>query len=150
MTSESASQDGATRPAAYALGFAGLLPFIGLSALVLAGSGPVLSIGPRTALLTYGAVIASFLGGIRWGVALRGTDHAPRDLALSIVPSLLAWGCLALHPPFDLGALGILVLAWGLVDQDMPRRSFAPSWFGRLRLVLSGVAGLSLLAATFA
>jgi hypothetical protein len=150
MTNDGASQDGRTRQAAYALGLAGLLPFIGLSALVLVGTGPVLGIAPRMALLTYGAVIASFLGGIRWGVALRGTDHAPRDLVLSVVPSLLAWCCLALRAPFDLGALGILVLAWGLVDQDMPRRDLAPTWFGRLRLLLSGVAGLSLLAAAFA
>jgi hypothetical protein len=147
MTNEGAGQDGATRQAAYALGLAGLLPFIGLSALCLAGAGPVLGIAPRMALLTYGAVIASFLGGIRWGVALRGTDHAWRDLGLAVVPSLVAWGCLALREPLDLAALGLLVLAWGLVDQDMPRRSLAPPWFGRLRLLLSGVAGLSLLAA---
>jgi hypothetical protein len=43
--------------------------------------------------------------------------------------------------------LGCLVLSWGFVDQDLPRRGLVPVWLGRLRLVLSAVAGTSLLVA---
>jgi hypothetical protein len=146
---EGERRDGATGEAAYTLGLSGLIPFIGLSALCLAGTGPVLGISPRAALVVYGAVIASFLGGIRWGTALREPGPSWRDLTLSVVPSLVAWACLALRAPLDLAGLGLLVLVWGLVDQDMPRRGLAPAWFGRLRLLLSGVAGLSLLAAAY-
>jgi len=131
------------------LGIAGLVPFIGFAALAVSGSdGGLGTIGlmPRTILSAYGAVIASFLGGIRWGAAAaRGGGNA--DYLLAIVPSLLAWTALAAPTPWDLRILGLLVLAWGLVDQDLARRGLVPTWLGRLRLGLSTVAGLALLIA---
>lgn len=133
------------------LGLGGLIPFVALAFLALTGSASRIGVpadAARAALLAYGAIIASFLGGIRWGLALReGGRAATLDLLLSVVPSLIAWACLALPRPFDAGALGILLLAWGAVDQDLPRRGLAPAWFGRLRILLSGIAGLAMLAA---
>lgn len=127
------------------LGAAGLIPFVGLAGLVLAGLPGPFGLAPRAALVAYGAVIASFLGGIRWGIAAaRGLGFA--DYALAVVPSLVAWSALALPAPLDLRALGGLVVVWGLVDQDLPRRGVAPGWLGRLRLALSAVAGLALIA----
>ncbi|GEP04589.1 DUF3429 domain-containing protein [Methylobacterium oxalidis] len=131
------------------LGVAGLIPFLGFAALAVSGSdGGLGTIGlsPRTILSAYGAVIASFLGGIRWGAAAaRNAGNA--DYLIAIVPSLLAWAALAAPAPWDLRILGGLVLAWGLIDQDLPRRGLVPVWLGRLRLVLSGVAGAALLIA---
>ncbi|WP_430910818.1 DUF3429 domain-containing protein [Methylobacterium sp. sgz302541] len=131
------------------LGVAGLVPFVGFSVLAVSGSdGGLGSIGlmPRTLLSAYGAVIASFLGGIRWGAAAaRGGGNA--DYLLAIVPSLLAWTALAAPAPWDLRVLGLLVFAWGLIDQDLARRGLVPVWLGRLRLGLSSVAGLALLIA---
>ena len=136
-------------PVALVLGIAGLIPFLGFAFLSVSGGDAGLStigLSPRTVLSTYGAVIASFLGGIRWGAAAaRGGSGA--DYAVAIVPSLLAWAALAVPAPWDLRMLGCLVLAWGLVDQDLPRRGLVPVWLGRLRLGLSAVAGLSLLIA---
>lgn len=133
------------------LGLGGLIPFVVLALLALTGWTPRFGLSSdtaRAALITYGAIIASFLGGIRWGLALRESGRAAAlDLVLSVVPSLLAWACLALPRPFDACALGFLLLAWGAVDQDLPRRGLAPVWFGRLRIILSGVAGLAMLAA---
>lgn len=131
------------------LGIAGLVPFLGFAALAVSGSdGGLGTIGlsPRTILSAYGAVIASFLGGIRWGAAAaRGAGNA--DYMLAIVPSLLAWAALAAPAPWDLRILGGLVLLWGIVDQDLSRRGLTPAWMGRLRLLLSGVAGAALLVA---
>lgn len=131
------------------LGVAGLIPFLGFAALAVSGSdGGLGTIGlsPRTILSAYGAIIASFLGGIRWGAAAaRGAGNA--DYLVAIVPSLLAWAALAAPAPWDLRILGALVLLWGLVDQDLSRRGLAPAWMGRLRLALSVVAGLALLIA---
>ncbi|MFC6788297.1 DUF3429 domain-containing protein [Methylobacterium komagatae] len=134
---------------AIVLGVAGLIPFLGFAALAVSGSdGGLGTIGlsPRTILSAYGAVIASFLGGIRWGAAAaRGGSGG--DYFIAIVPSLVAWAAMAAPAPWDLRILGVLVLAWGLVDQDLTRRGLAPVWLGRLRLVLSGVAGAALLVA---
>lgn len=131
------------------LGVAGLIPFLGFAALAVSGTdGGLGTIGlsPRTILSAYGAIIASFLGGIRWGAAAaRGAGNA--DYLLAVVPSLLAWAALAAPAPWDLRILGLLVLAWGLIDQDLSRRGLVPHWLGRLRLVLSVVAGLALLVA---
>ncbi|KQO72635.1 hypothetical protein ASF22_12985 [Methylobacterium sp. Leaf87] len=136
-------------PAAVILGIAGLIPFLGFAFLSVSGGNAGLStigLDPRMVLSTYGAVIASFLGGIRWGAAAaRGGGGA--DYAIAIVPSLLAWAALAMPAPWDLRTLGSLVLAWGFIDQDLPRRGLVPVWLGRLRLVLSVVAGASLLVA---
>lgn len=131
------------------LGIAGLVPFLGFAALAVSGSdGGLGTIGlmPRTILSAYGAVIASFLGGIRWGAAA-ARDGGNADYLLAIVPSLLAWTALAAPAPWDLRILGLLVFAWGLVDQDLARRGLVPAWLGRLRLGLSSVAGLALLIA---
>lgn len=131
------------------LGVAGLIPFLGFAALSVAGNDGglgTLGLSPRTILSAYGAVIASFLGGIRWG-AVAARNAGSGDYLLAIVPSLVAWAALAAPAPWDLRILGVLVLAWGLVDQDMPRRGIVPRWLGRLRLVLSGVAGAALLVA---
>lgn len=131
------------------LGLGGLIPFIGFAVLSVSGNdGGLGTIGlsPRLILCAYGAIIASFLGGIRWGAAAaRGGGNA--DYVIAIVPSLVAWGALAVPAPWDLRVLGILVLGWGLVDQDLPRRGLVPRWLGHLRLALSAIAGASLLIA---
>ncbi|GJD59264.1 DUF3429 domain-containing protein [Methylobacterium dankookense] len=131
------------------LGIAGLVPFLGFAALSVAGSDGGLGnlgLAPRTILSAYGAVIASFLGGIRWGAAA-ARNAGNGDYLLAIVPSLIAWAALAAPAPWDLRTLGVLVLAWGLIDQDLSRRGLVPRWLGRLRLVLSGIAGAALLVA---
>jgi hypothetical protein len=136
-------------PLALVLGIAGLIPFLGFAFLSISGNDAGLStvgLSPRTILSAYGAVIASFLGGIRWGAAAaRGGSNL--DYVVAILPSLIAWTALALPAPWDLRVLGFLVLAWGLIDQDLPRRGLVPRWLGWLRLGLSGVAGLALLVA---
>lgn len=131
------------------LGIGGLIPFLGFAVLSISGSdGGLGTIGlsPRMILSAYGAVIASFLGGIRWGAAA-ARDGGNADYVIAIVPSLVAWTALALPAPWDLRVLGLLVLAWGLIDQDLARRGLVPRWLGHLRLVLSAVAGASLLVA---
>jgi hypothetical protein len=83
-------------------------------------------------------------------LAVAQPDQAPvrRDYVLSVVPSLAAWGALALPASWDMRALGALILALGLIDQDLAARGLAPAWFGRLRLGLSLGAGLALLLAS--
>ena len=133
-----------------ALGLAGLLPFWGLAMALLVHSAFALDTQRLDlALATYAAIIVSFLGGIRWGLALRGGNDGGAPYALSVVPSLVAWAALAAPEPWRLVILGLVALALGPLDLDLVRSGAAPLWFGRLRLILSTGAGVALLLGAF-
>ena len=132
-------------PAPLVLGLGGLIPFWVLALAVLAGGAA--GYGPgrlALALAAYGAIIASFLGGIRWGFAVREGDGGLR-YAISVLPSLLAWAALAAPEPWRLALLGVLVIVLWPADQALVRAGIAPPWFGRLRMILSLGAGAALL-----
>ncbi len=131
------------------LGLAGLLPFwglaLGLSVTPVAGWTTAQF---ALALATYGAVIVSFLGGIRWGLATASARQASAgQYGLAVLPSLAAWGALALPVVPRLALLGIVALALGPLDTPLVTAGLAPAWYGRLRLMLSAGAGAALLAA---
>lgn len=117
-------------PAARWLGFTGLLPFL---AAAVAVRFPALPVPATAALIAYGAVILSFLGGIRWGLAMGAPDPA-WWLGISVLPSLLGWIALLLP-----AAAGLVLLAGGFVAMLLAdfRLPDAPDWYPRLRLPLS-------------
>ncbi len=138
--------------AAIWLGVFGLLPFGG-SALSAAFLGEPYSGWAIAALMAYGAVILSFLGGIHWGVAIAsdpGNGALPGRLMVSVAPSLVAWAGLLL--PLR---VGLLVLAAGFaailyVDIRATRAGEMPSWYPRLRRPLSSAVIAALLLSNIA
>jgi hypothetical protein len=134
------------------LGLAGLVPFVVLALAIATGSGWRLGINLMASMLAqYAAVILAFLGGIRWGLALRLPASLRRStlFVLSVIPTLTGWFALALKRPYDLAILALALLSLGLADQALSRDGTAPAWFGRLRLILTGVAVLSLAVAAY-
>jgi hypothetical protein len=94
------------------LGYAGLLPFVCLS-LATWYFQDALRLQLAYALLTYAATIASFLGAIHWGLAMRGADATDQTTPLllwGVTPCLLAW--VALLIPLGMGLWGLAVLLW--------------------------------------
>jgi fermentation-respiration switch protein FrsA (DUF1100 family) len=82
----------ATGPSAWAqrLGYAGLLPFV-LLAIATWVAEPGRRAFAVLALAGYGAVIASFLGAIHWGLLMRDTSKQSLSLlGWGVMPSLLA------------------------------------------------------------
>ncbi|NXX64138.1 TMM69 protein, partial [Scopus umbretta] len=133
------------KPALY-LSLAGLIPFVSVP-LLMAIQGtyyPELAF----AQVTYGAVTASFLGGVRWGFALPENSPAKPDwlnLANSTVPPLLAWQAL-LFKEITHGTI-MLVMALGIaLHYDISLLPTYPRWFKVLRVVGTVVMVLSLLA----
>jgi len=131
------------------LGALGLVPFAalaGLLPLVGADLKPALA----HALLGYGAVILSFLGGVHWGLAI-GSNPPAADAAirtrliLSVVPSLIAWAALLL-PAGGLFVLAAAIALMLVVDIRATRAGEAPPWYPRLRIPLSCAVAASLLA----
>jgi flagellar motor component MotA len=134
------------------VGLGGLIPFIGL-ATVIALAPEIGGLGQRAlhmALVTYAALIASFIGGVRWGNALSGHSRQTHEFIISVIPSLLAWLALATPRPFDLMLLIGVFLALGVSDVGLAISGGAPRWYGKLRVFLTAIATLSLLSALFA
>ena len=135
------------------LGLGGLIPFWVLAISRVTGVG--LGIPPATislALAAYAATILAFLGGIRWGLAMRGSDvgSAVTDYGVAVVPQLVGWAGLAVPDPWRFFLLGAVVLGLGPLDRNLVARGLAPAWFGRLRLILSVGAGAALFLAALA
>ena len=135
-----------------ALGHAGLVPFVTLSLLLWVVTEEALPYVAMT-LVAYAALVASFLGGLHWGlvwVRQAGLPDVPPlperaaklHLLWGVVPSLLAWPG-ALMPAYAaLPWLGLLLVVCYLVD----RKTFPASGLGHwltLRFQLSSVAALS-------
>lgn len=130
---------------ALALGSAGLIPFVSAPACLMQMSEFCPTVGQ--AQLAYGAVILSFLGGVRWGKLV--TPGSPiqgswSQFGWSVTPSLIAWPAL-LMPSYPLANLTV-TLGLGLCGyMDFKQAGYEP-WFKGLRIVLTTVATISLLA----
>ena len=121
------------------LGGLGMIPFV---ALLFAKTFSSDVLNPRLsfALLAYGAIILSFLGGVQWGLAIAVPQIDSilwRRLTLSILPSLVAW--VALVMPYSIGffILAGAFVAMLLVDVQASRVQEAPAWYQKLRWPLS-------------
>jgi hypothetical protein len=149
------TNDSRIPPVPLILGLAGLIPFLGLGLAVAFDYEPVPGLPALAvqALALYGATIASFLGGIRWGQAVADPDQGRARIhyAIAVLPQLVAWGLVAAYQLLGLGrawcfgGLAALVLASGLADYAYAQVGGAPLWFGRLRVILSVGAGIALI-----
>ena len=128
---------------ALVLGFSGLLPFVFLGSIYVYQS-PDVNNGISSALLAYGAIILSFLGGVRWGVAMgeASPTRIGSQLCISIMPSLLGWIAFLVKNPIGLLILTTAFFLMLLLDYKLPG---APNWYFSLRVLLSTAVIASLL-----
>jgi hypothetical protein len=142
-------------PSAFWLGWAGVTPFAGLAALLLLDATSIAGIDQSralTALLAYGMIILSFMGGVQWGLEMaRGSPGAGTTsglgYAVSVVPALIAFGASFASP-----AAALLILAVGFAlllayDLRRIREGVGPDWYARLRVQLSTAVVTCLAAA---
>lgn len=134
---------------ALALGIAGLIPFVGLSGIIVLNAHLPASDAWR-ALTLFGAVVLSFSGGVQWGLSMaRGAVSS--DYAASVLPALVAWFAVAFMPPrpaTTMLAIGFALLL--LYDLARVRRGEAPAWYAVLRRWLTAIVLAALLIALFA
>lgn len=134
------------------LGAGGVLPFAALATAALLGLDWRYGLPGglfRQALVGYGAVILSFLGGVRWGIGLRHGDAPGRTrfLVVSVIPAVLAWAALLMPRPHDISLLIACFLAVAVLDVAMVRGGHAPAWYATLRLALTAAVVLVLIVA---
>jgi len=129
------------------LGITSSVPFI---ALGLAALSP-LSFGNLQAaqlLCGYAVVVASFMGGTLWGGTFSGTRASHSDAVVSVTAALSLWPALWMPQQsllLFLALLFALLLAYDLIRFKQRR---IPSWYCRLRIVLSTVAIASIAITT--
>ncbi|ANI99374.1 hypothetical protein A8O14_04250 [Polynucleobacter wuianus] len=106
-------------PLVLKLGYAGLIPFVGLALLVQLAPTPLNYLSAES-LAGYGAVITSFMGALHWGASLQTLGKAPsgdrwidRNAWIwGVIPALVAWVALHIYIP-----LGLLIMASTLIIQ---------------------------------
>ncbi|NNF96911.1 MAG: DUF3429 domain-containing protein [Halobacteria archaeon] len=129
------------------LGYAGLIPFVALSA--------ALWLAPATyqvlinqALLLYASLILAFIGAVHWGLAMLMTNmDYQRQLRFSVIPALVAWFALFLPEILNYSVLIIAFALLCLFDTRMAKTGRAPSWYPHLRSPLTAVVVTSLIVA---
>lgn len=131
------------------LGYAGLLPFVALASAAWLAPVAMQALAVQ-ALVAYGATIASFLGAIHWGLAMRPGARTPAlSFGWGVVPSLLAWVALLVNPGTGLLLLTALLGVCFAVDAKVYPPCGLRAWLP-MRFALTLFAGLSCLAAALA
>ena len=137
-------------PLCWVLALAGAIPFIALAAS-LTTFEPMLGVvilDRYMLLISYAAIIITFIGAVHWGVAI-ASEHPKRNLLLiySVLPSLLAWALINVLMDWSvqLIMLAALIVLVFIADRLLVFESVAQD-YGKLRLTLTLIVASSLLA----
>ncbi|MDE3059421.1 MAG: DUF3429 domain-containing protein [Pseudomonadota bacterium] len=130
-----------------------VMPFVVLSTSVPLRLFPYSSAVVEV-LLTYAAVVISFLGGIHWGVAV--TQYAAKRniahmlIAEGVWPSLVAWGVLFFGDTYTkLLVLTLLYTFVWTIDSLLYNNDMIPQWFFNVRCIVTPIVVVSLYVAYF-
>lgn len=129
--------------AVLAYGLLGLLPFLACPLAVALAPG--LRGAAAVLLAGYAALILSFLGGARWGLAVREAAPRPEVVGLAMLPTLAGLALLTLTGVAPrLQFLGLAAALLGVCAWDI-RSAGLPGWYAPLRTILTAgaVAGLA-------
>lgn len=130
-------------PIARRLAYAGLAPFVlgALLALLVRAEAHLYVV---MGLSAYAAVIVSLLGGIHWGLGMRGGVPSPAPFAWAVAPSLVAWIAVQMPPDAGLVIEAAMLVACYLVDRRVYPGHGLSHWL-TLRFRLTIIATLSCL-----
>ena len=130
------------------LGYAGLIPFVLLTALMWLVDEELLPF-VAVALSGYAGAIVSFLGGVHWGIGFMKGEATPQfHFVWGVVPSLIAWLALMMPAYAALPLFGLVVVACYAVDSKTYPAAGLASWLPmRLRLTVVATASCVLGAA---
>ena len=92
------------------------------------------------------ALSLSFLGGIRWGILLRGQPLKPLVLAATLIPAIVGWASLLLSGPIAVGVLLLAVCGMGAWDSFYWHNSTTLHWYAKVRTIMTLLAALAHMA----
>ena len=139
-------------PLAIILSAGGLIPFF-LTGLYAVRANPVADqYNPAAVLglISYAAVILSFIGAVHWGFVIEGREE-PQErsrLMLGVLPALVGWGAVMLalvaQPAASLAMLVAGFVGAAVVEQRACRRGLVPRAYMIMRWVLTIIVALVL------
>lgn len=104
-----------------------------------------------TLMSLYSVVILSFLGGVRWAMALGSREERERrDVMIGSLPVLFGPAILFISMPAAFAVLAAAFAALGAWDSISSMSGTVPAWYGRLRTQLTAVIVVSLMLAFIA
>lgn len=135
------------------LGYGGVIPFAATAMLVATTWPSDTGHDALHAQIIYGAIVLSFLGGVRWGAVMaQFGDMATRPphamgpaLIRSILPPIAGWLCVLVPPAGALAALCLVYLGQYLGDVSAAKEGTITQWYSALRGPLTLLAISSLL-----
>ncbi len=131
------------------LGVAGVLPFAACAVNLHIG-WPLFNGFAVQIFIVYSAVVLSFMGGIRWGLAARHATATTGDYVLAVMPSLIAVAAVLLpRPAWQVLMLATGFAAIGALDHWRPAAGM-PDWLRALHLQLTTLVLLTHLLAWLA
>ena len=126
-------------PWGFALGVAGLFPFLALGGIALLE--PAYRVAVHMPLVAYGAVILAFVGALHWGIGMTlpaaGAGQRKLALAWSGAPALVAWLAIMLPVGLDLAVLIATFWVHFAFDYHLARQLPLPPWYLPLRVALT-------------
>ena len=128
------------------LGYAGLIPFITFSI----GCWIEIPYLYNTVyiLITYAAIILSFMGAIHWGMAMSKTNNKQnKHFITSVIPALVAWFSLLIPEFFSLIILLIGFFLLLSLDLAVEKSQGFPNWYIHMRIKLTLIVSLCLISA---
>ena len=132
------------------LGYAGLIPFLILVSILWV-TPDLHSEKIHQALLSYAAIILSFMGAVHWGLAIANKQqHINRiQLVVSVIPALIAWFSSMTTPVWNYFILILTFVLLTLIDVIFVNKQDAPDWYPLLRFPLTLVVVICLSIAQF-
>ena len=133
------------------LGLGGVAPFVFFDLYILFGPEPWVPDVIR-AMVGYGAIILSFLGGVLWGLAItheKNEVHSELStlLVISMLPPLVGWFALLAEPELGLTTLLLAFMSLWAIDWRFYQAGHSLDWYLILRSILTGLVLFCLLLA---
>jgi len=127
------------------LGYGGLVPFAGTGVLAWISWPTEMAQTALQAQLVYAAIVLSFIGGIRWGIAMskrghfirRSPDGLGTEFALAALPAAMGWMILFAPHEVALIVFALFFAAQAVSDHRAVKTEDAPPWYGALRVRLT-------------
>lgn len=133
------------------LGYLGLLPFVVPTGFLFFDYSHLDMW--RHFLLSYGAVILSFVGALHWSFAMLlhelPINKQRASFLWSIVPSLVAWISLSIPKHYGFVLLAVFFAVALIRDRQLYNHAELPAWYMPLRRNLTLVAMSCLLIAAY-